>query len=72
MKRYAVHLCGGPDDPRVVPNPSCPDAAGHAPEPPGYLCWHEWAKTMARTHVQRQCPGCGLYAVWIPKGQPHA
>lgn len=33
----------------------------------GYLQWHEWAKTMSKTHKQIKCPTCGLWAIWVPK-----
>lgn len=39
----------------------------HTVDPPGYLQWTEWAEQMEKTHVQRQCRGCGLWAVWVPK-----
>lgn len=40
----------------------------HSPEgPDGYGAWHDWAAQMRRTHVQRQCKGCGLWAIWEPK-----
>lgn len=39
-------------------------------EPDGYLGWHEWVEKHAETHDQRQCPDCGLWAVWAPKEKP--
>jgi hypothetical protein len=39
----------------------------HATEPSGYLANAEWKTEMAKTHVQRQCKGCGLWAIWEPK-----
>jgi hypothetical protein len=39
----------------------------HTETPRGYLAWDEWAERMGQTHVQRQCAGCGLYAIWEPK-----
>jgi len=54
---------------------ACPERAQHTPEPDGYLQWHAWAREMGRTHDQRRCPGCGLYAIWVRRsgdaGQPH-
>lgn len=48
--------------------PEFPDECEpHTPDPKGYVQWHAWAEEMARTHVQRQCKGCGLYAIWEPK-----
>ena len=39
----------------------------HTDSPDGYLQWDEWAEKMSRTHVQRQCRGCGLWAIWEPR-----
>lgn len=51
---------------RVVPlHPE--NCEPHTPQPDGYADWQEWAEQMAQTHVQRQCRGCGLLAVWEPK-----
>lgn len=49
---------------------SAPDACPHphTPCPDGYLDWHLWAEEMRRTHVQARCPGCGLWALWVPRG----
>lgn len=53
-------------DGRTVPR--CPDECEpHTPSPDGYLQWHAWAQRMAETHINRQCKGCGLWAVWEPK-----
>ena len=41
----------------------------HTPEPAGYREWHEWAAKMAKTHTQRRCPHCGLWAIWEPCNQ---
>lgn len=43
------------------------DCEPHTPRPDGYADWQEWAARMAATHVQRQCRGCGMLAVWEPK-----
>ncbi len=68
MRRgYAVYICGGPSDVRVVPNPTCPSAAEHTPQPPGYTEWHEWAEEMGKTHKQQRCAGCHLLNIWAPK-----
>ena len=45
----------------------CPKMKAHTPAPHGYLAWHEWAATMARTHRQKKCDGCGRMAIWVPK-----
>ena len=44
----------------------------HTPCPDGYLQWHAWAERMARPHIQRQCKGCGLWAIWERKGKAGA
>jgi hypothetical protein len=38
----------------------------HTPHPADYGAHSEWADEMMKTHVQRQCKGCGLWAVWEP------
>lgn len=48
----------------------CPNFEDHTPAPKGYIEWHEWADKMGKTHSQRKCCGCGIYAIWEPK-QPH-
>lgn len=48
-------------------NTDCPNAAQHTPQPDGYLAWHEWADKKSKTHYQIKCPGCDLYAIWVPK-----
>jgi hypothetical protein len=48
--------------------PEFPDECEpHTDSPDGYIAFDEWAEEMGRTHVQRQCKGCGLYAVWDRK-----
>lgn len=44
---------------------TCPGE--HTPQPTGYLAWHHWAEKKAKTHVQRKCPVCGLWAIWVPR-----
>jgi len=44
----------------------CPNYWAHTRSPDGYLSWHEWAEEKQKTHKQRQCDGCGLYAIWTP------
>ena len=41
----------------------------HTQCPSGYLEWHEWAERMTRTHEQRRCAGCGLWAVWVRRAR---
>lgn len=42
-------------------------ACDHTSAPSDYLQWHDWAERKSRTHEQRRCPDCGLWAVWVPK-----
>lgn len=52
------------------PVPLAPgDCEPHTESPEGYLQWHAWAERMAKTHTQRQCRGCGLWAIWEPKSE---
>lgn len=46
---------------------SCPQKHLHTPCPEHYIAWHEWAEAISETHNQKECPGCGLWAVWEPK-----
>lgn len=39
----------------------------HTPCPKGDVAWHNWAKEMSKTHVQKKCPLCHLWAIWVPK-----
>lgn len=41
----------------------------HTPTPAG-LQWWAWSEEMAKTHDQRQCKGCGLWAIWEPRSSP--
>lgn len=53
--------------------PEFPDECEpHTPQPSGYLQWDAWAERMAKTREQRQCKGCGLWAVWEPKASTRA
>lgn len=37
----------------------------HTPgQPDGVAQWHDWRIEMEKTHVQRQCKGCGLWDIW--------
>lgn len=47
--------------------PSLDLACKHTPCPTGYVEWHEWAEKKSKTHVQKRCPSCGLWALWVPK-----
>jgi len=57
-----IKLAGGqfiPEFPgECEPHTDCPD---------GYLQRYEWMERMKQTHMQRQCKGCGLWAIWEPK-----
>ena len=45
----------------------CPHSEEHTLAPEGYIQWHAWAADMAKTHKQRKCRGCGLFAIWEPQ-----
>lgn len=49
------------------PLPLCPNQAEHTPAPEGYLPWWDWVAGMHRTHEQRECSGCGRWAIWYPR-----
>jgi hypothetical protein len=66
VKHYAIHL-DPVKGPLADPNPDCPNAAEHTPVPVLVLHGAEWAERMLRTHDQRLCEGCGLYAIWRPR-----
>jgi hypothetical protein len=48
----------------------CPRAELHTKCPEGYLEWHAWAERKSKTHTPKRCPGCGLYAIWVPRKNP--
>jgi hypothetical protein len=50
-----------------APVSQCPAQALHTESPSGYLAWHSWAAAMSKTHRQRRCPSCELWAIWEPK-----
>ncbi len=64
--KYAIRVCGVGDP--VADCSDCPNNAEHTPSPRGYLPWHEWAEAMSKTHRQVRCPGCGLWKVWVARG----
>lgn len=50
-------------------HPPVTAACDHTPVPAGYLERAEDAvRRWAAGEVQRQCQGCGLWAVWVPRG----
>lgn len=53
--------------PRRTSEPPCPNEAEHTPAPQGYLEWWSWCERMNRTHEQRECEGCGTWAIWYPR-----
>lgn len=60
-----VRVCGGG---ALTADPPVTDACvPHTPAPSGYAAWHEWAERKSRTHEQHQCPGCGLWQIWMPE-----
>jgi len=49
------------------PNPGPSPKCQHTPCPTGYGARAEWAEKMMKTHRQRRCPFCGLWAIWEKK-----
>ncbi len=45
----------------------CPNRDEHTEGPNSYQGWHVWAEQKGKTHTQKRCGGCGLFAVWVPK-----
>jgi hypothetical protein len=74
--RNQVHICDlgyNPGITRLAPSPATtPECEPHTPQPEGYVACSEWADVMMGTHVQRECRGCGLWAIWEPKGAGNA
>jgi hypothetical protein len=44
-----------------------PECEPHTPWPSGYIAGSDYADLLAQSHTQRQCRGCGLYAIWEPR-----
>jgi hypothetical protein len=44
----------------------CPNEDLHTTHPQGYVAFADWADEKSKTHHQVKCPGCGLYAIWVP------
>ena len=38
-------------------------------EPIGYLARQEWFIKMSKTHKQKKCSKCGLFHIWIRRGE---
>jgi hypothetical protein len=62
-------LCTDDPGPLETPNPECPNADQHEPWPSGYIASSVYAEEMMSTHVQSECPRCGLWLIWTPKEQ---
>ena len=74
-KTYATYLCFGYQPgvtPLVAKPATTPECEPHEPSPTGYVESSEWADEMMKSHVQRQCKGCDLWLIWMPKGFPGA
>lgn len=52
--------------------PECDPRCREYRQPNSYVDAAEWAEFMAETHVQRQCPGCGLWTIWEPRSNRDA
>jgi hypothetical protein len=64
---YATEYDPKLGNPVALKQQACPREDLHTPSPRGYLEWHEWAERKAKTHVQRRCPGCTLFSIWVPR-----
>ncbi len=47
----------------------CPDKRKHTPMPSSYIQWHEKARSLRKTHLQKQCPTCGFWSIWKPRAK---
>lgn len=53
---------------RVIdPLGTCDPECGRYVQPSGYNDAHRWADRMLVDHEQRQCAGCGLWKIWVPR-----
>lgn len=50
------------------PRPDCDPRCEEFQQPTGYVAASEWAEYMLQTHDQKQCPGCGKWTIWEPRG----
>jgi hypothetical protein len=68
--RNQVYICNlgyEPGMPMAARPGTTPGCEPHTPWPPGYIAGSDYADLMMQTHDQRQCRGCGLWAIWEPK-----
>lgn len=59
----------------------CRNKSKHTKTPDGYAEMLEWMKAISKTHNQKQCQECGLWAIWeckecegeeqVPSGVEH-
>lgn len=70
MRGIICEDINGPNQ-RCIPfGPACdPRCGGYGQDKLGYVAAAEWAETMLQTHDQLQCPGCGLWSIWAPRGE---
>jgi len=61
MNESGDHTQSGAEPVKIDP------CSQHDDCPTGYIEWHMWALEKSKTHKQLQCPGCGLYTIWVPK-----
>jgi hypothetical protein len=58
--------------PMVTRPATTPECEPHEPWPSEYVASSDYADLMMETHGQRQCKGCGLWAIWEPKAPVNA
>jgi hypothetical protein len=73
--RNEVYICDlsyHPGVKMVTRPPTTPECEPHEPWPAAYVAASDYADLMMETHDQRQCRGCGLWAIWTPKEKADA
>lgn len=50
---------------KVRYEPPCSNVDQHTPHPERQFAHEAWAEQMLRTHKQKRCPSCGLWAIWV-------
>ena len=39
----------------------------HRIGPSSYIARQEWVERLTKTHMQRKCPKCELFVMWVPR-----
>lgn len=59
--------CGCASNTATGSTPQCDPRCVENQQPAGYVAASEWAEFMAETDDQQQCPGCGLWTIWVER-----